>query len=1035
MNIFRIGNYIVTSFKDLKSNNKYQMILNDYMCKLNKDYIDNNTYPITLWNFYKNFANFYGVEVVEQKDLPNRDFMIYTPPVFEGTSGRIVLSRIAEMFGSFAKFNRENKLQMYLKTETNEEIKFTDMNTNLEINDIPNRINGVSLELGNGVEGENVVKKEENISKDEEHFIRIVDNPFVYTQELREQAIEGLYQRLDGFSFTPCKLQYKGRFYYDCGDEIKVQDCKTKKFYKTIVMNQYFEIPATRQSTIENEALTKTGIEYQYETKDKQANRKVELAVKKHEGIIEALVEENTEQNTKISQIEQTAEKIEESVSMVADLTNTVTGIQKVELPKAMNGNALNFKILGNNTVLGGELLTEREEALLNLQLISYSNNKQPYTKYIYNHNAQGFVPTNVLIYSIKPNTTYTVNLKNIVDYGRNEITVGTSDKYLPDITETTTLNNFISNFSYKYNEDSNSYYWDIESNKYWYTIKSGENDSYLYITYKNESFKSNLEVWESISKLLVTSADLKEKFKIEHVKAYLGYYYTYQNDTVTSYTPKIYPNTDTKRFYILELEVGKTYNIFLDENEISDSLWLYIATFKENPFKSEVTEEIEGIKYYGIRRTKKNDSGDWVGYTNLEERHITITASEDEKYLIFYPSSNSTFDTANIYDYYREIKLNYGIALKQKEGIFDEYEIDNSISKVIHRLGTNQNGEIYELSKEYEEILGELPIELTKETNILSLSESAKLSVKYIIINDLTNNFTSSTQFKSIIQLLYNSILLQVAQKVGDEEIIAKLNIAIKDGEGIIDILGNKIKIKSDYFELTENGIITATGGKIAGFTIGDKVLESDLVGMAQGEQKAFWVRQTKNGQDIFLVTMSGDVSCKTILVDGNPLVRTTPQAGREIRNLYIDGNQLVAITSDGLYIILPDSVPSDKRLKTDIKDSNQKVLDVIDKIKFRDFKWKETGEIEKTSLVADELQEVARDLVSEVEGGKFEKTKVVNKSKLIYYNTKAIQELSAEIKKRDVIMNKQTKIINYLIDKLECREELKNLKLKIGE
>ena len=297
-----------------------------------------------------------------------------------------------------------------------------------------------------------------------------------------------------------------------------------------------------------------------------------------------------------------------------------------------------------------------------------------------------------------------------------------------------------------------------------------------------------------------------------------------------------------------------------------------------------------------------------------------------------------------------------------------------------------------------------------------MTLSESANLSVNYIIINDLTKNFTSSTEFKSTIELLYNSILLQVSQKVGDEEIIAKLNLAIKDGEGIIDILGNKIKIKSDYFELTENGIIKATGGTIAGFTIGDKVLESDLVGMAQGEQKAFWVRQVKGGEDIFLVTMSGDLKCKTILVDGNPLVRTTPQAGREIRNLYIDGNQLVAITSDGLYIILPDSVPSDKRLKTDIKDTNIKALPIIDKMNFKNFNWKDTGKNEKLGLIADDLQLISKDLVSEVKGGKFKKTKVVNKSKMIYYNSKAIQELNNIIKKYEEKIENLEARIKYL-------------------
>lgn len=1011
------GNFIVQKpdNDDTKETIEFEAL--DYMVKLNQPFVFRLPLPCTYGDLAEDVCNQCGLEL-GNKNFRNSNKLIEVNPFINNEQCRFVIKQIAKIAFSWARINIDNKLYFDFVNKSNSESIETfslDNYINLEKNNETIPINTIVLKNSN-IDTENVTIRNQALidAYGTERKLIVSEDYFAYNQQIRQDLIVAA-EELYGLVYNPIKIKSIGTIYLESNDLIDIKDKKNNSLY-SYCFNHTIDYNGVLFDEIESPAMTDTEIKYLHEPDENLDKRRTEIEIDKANQRITAISESVSEQEQKIAQLELTTDKIEASVSLVADLTNTVSGIQKIELPNAKNGNLNKLRISGNNSVLGGKLLTEREEVLLNLQLISYSNNKQPYTKYIYNHNAQGFVPTNVLIYSIKPNTTYTVNLKNIVDYGRNEITVGTFDKYLPDITETTTLNNFISNFSYKYNEDSDSYYWDMESNKYWYTIKSGENDSYLYITYKNESFKSNLEVWESISKLLVTSADLKEKFKIEHVKAYLGYYYTYQDDTVTSYTPKIYPTTDTKRFYILELEVGKTYNIFLDENEISDSLWLYIATFKENPFKSEVTEEIDGIKYYGIRRTKKNDSGDWVGYTNLEEKHITITASEDEKYLIFYPSSNSTFDTANIYDYYREIKLNYGIALKQSGDIYDEYVIEDDVSKVIHRLGTNENGELYELADEYVEVLGEFPIELTNGDNILTLSESANLSVNYIIINDLTKNFTSSTEFKSTIELLYNSILLQVSQKVGDEEIIAKLNLAIKDGEGIIDILGNKIKIKSDYFELTENGIIKATGGTIAGFTIGDKVLESDLVGMAQGEQKAFWVRQVKGGEDIFLVTMSGDLKCKTILVDGNPLVRTTPQAGREIRNLYIDGNQLVAITSDGLYIILPDSVPSDKRLKTDIKDTNIKALPIIDKMNFKNFNWKDTGKNEKLGLIADDLQSISKDLVSEVKGGKFKKTKVVNKSKMIYYNSKAIQELNNIIKKYEEKIADLESRIKYL-------------------
>lgn len=347
------GRYIVQSFEDLKSSNKYKMICNDLMCKLNADFDHSGFFieGMTLWEYYKGLCNFYGMEYEDQSnELPNTEFIVHTAPVFEGKSGRIAISRIAEMFGSFVKVNRNNKLQFYLVTDTTEKIDNKDVNSKLEINNIPNRINGVSLELGNGVEGENVVKKEPNISKDDEHFIRIIDNPFVWNQELREIAIEGLYNRLVGFEYTPFNLGYKGRFYYDCGDKIQIQNTDGT-YVNSIICNQYFEVPATRKSTIDTEALSKSELKYQYQTKTEQANAHTELIVNKHEKTINSLITEVTGLNEKTTSIEQDLDSIETLVKRVADITNNASGLNPLTLENCMEGEIQLLKIKGNNEV------------------------------------------------------------------------------------------------------------------------------------------------------------------------------------------------------------------------------------------------------------------------------------------------------------------------------------------------------------------------------------------------------------------------------------------------------------------------------------------------------------------------------------------------------------------------------------------------------------------------------------------------------------------------------------------------------------
>lgn len=334
------GNFIIKSFKNIESHNKYQFIAYDYMQKLNEDYVDNNTYPISMWNWYKNFCKFYGIECVDQyNELPNVDFIITQAPVFEGTSGRIALTKVAEVFGSFAKFNRENKLQMFLSTETDEKIEYSSLNTNLEINNIFNKINTVSLELGGGVEGENVVKSEfETIPKldvnpktgrliqsnipEGERILRIIDNPFLYSQAKREEAIDGIFARVKGFNFVPMSFQYIGKFYYDCGDIVKVQD-KYGRYYTTVIMNQYLEIPATRKCAIDNVALTENELKYRYYSKTEQARKHTELIVDKQNQTIRGLITNVNDTSDKLSEQKQTIDTISSRLQATTNTANT----------------------------------------------------------------------------------------------------------------------------------------------------------------------------------------------------------------------------------------------------------------------------------------------------------------------------------------------------------------------------------------------------------------------------------------------------------------------------------------------------------------------------------------------------------------------------------------------------------------------------------------------------------------------------------------------------------------------------------------
>lgn len=354
------GNFIVKEYKKIISSNHYRLIAYDYMDKFNPTFIDNiptledgvtYTNAMTLQTFYEYVANQYGVTVETQANLPNANFSITKKPYFEGMSGRVVLSRIAEMMGCFAKINRNNKLEMRLKNTTSEQFSRSEMNNSLERDNKFGPINVIALRLSQ-IEGENVTKRDESsITQYGETTLQIQDNPFIDTEALRLAAIDDIYDQVDGFSYYPTSFNGK-LIYLDTGDEVEVQDMTTDTYYKTIILKQVINIPSIRNSRFENKALTDTGLQYQYTSEQVRKDKRTEYVVDKQKGMITQIVEQIGDRSQKTTTITQDIDGLNSKVEDIEDLTNIVAGIKTVTISDAYpNENFLELHIYGNNEV------------------------------------------------------------------------------------------------------------------------------------------------------------------------------------------------------------------------------------------------------------------------------------------------------------------------------------------------------------------------------------------------------------------------------------------------------------------------------------------------------------------------------------------------------------------------------------------------------------------------------------------------------------------------------------------------------------
>lgn len=129
--------------------------------------------------------------------------------------------------------------------------------------------------------------------------------------------------------------------------------------------------------------------------------------------------------------------------------------------------------------------------------------------------------------------------------------------------------------------------------------------------------------------------------------------------------------------------------------------------------------------------------------------------------------------------------------------------------------------------------------------------------------------------------------------------------------------------------------------------------------------------------------------------------------------------GNDKLTNSSSYVNILFPSQdgtlqvSSSDIRLKDNIKDTEVNGLDFINKIKLRQFDWKESHKHQNIGFVADELEELDENLSvggsDEVdETGLPKNPKCVNTFYLQGYEVKAIQELSQENKELKEIISK---------------------------
>lgn len=306
-----LGKYYIEKPKDLITCKQseftaYSSLINNidkkYICNLN--FNDN----VTVLDLFKDVCSQLGL-FSNCIDFINNEIPIFSNPFTNNETNRVVLQTIAIISCSFVTIDELTGELCLSWLSENEEpdyiFELKDYSTLEGGNNVFGPVNSLILK-NSQINDENVsIQDDESINENGEYPITISEDYILYNSELRESAIEKIFNRLKGLKYVDYKLlSYYGKPFLKIGNKVRVyQD--NENYFDSYIFEHTFTYDGTFESTISSSILTQQEIKTKQDVSLGQALRNTQIEVNKQEGKIKSTIEEVNNNSSKISQVEQ----------------------------------------------------------------------------------------------------------------------------------------------------------------------------------------------------------------------------------------------------------------------------------------------------------------------------------------------------------------------------------------------------------------------------------------------------------------------------------------------------------------------------------------------------------------------------------------------------------------------------------------------------------------------------------------------------------------------------------------------------------
>lgn len=319
--ILNMGKYTIERPKDEQTVNMGQITAyDDLNSKLEDKYICGIDYTqgnITLRDLYIDLCN--QLELTPKNlEFDNNTIPIANNPFTNGEKNRLVLQTIEKVSGTFSDIDNDtNKIDLcWLSNSVEPDYTFYRNDyTNLEGGKIVYGPINCLVIKNSQIDDENVtIKDDESIALNGEHTLTINEDYILYNSELRQLAINAIWNKVHNLTYVDCKLTtLYGKPFLKLGDKIRVYKTDTE-YFDTYVLLHNFIYDGSFESTIQSPVLTEQEIKTKQKISLREALKNTEVEVNKQKQTITALVQETNENTEKTSQLQLQSDEINQRI-------------------------------------------------------------------------------------------------------------------------------------------------------------------------------------------------------------------------------------------------------------------------------------------------------------------------------------------------------------------------------------------------------------------------------------------------------------------------------------------------------------------------------------------------------------------------------------------------------------------------------------------------------------------------------------------------------------------------------------------------